>query len=307
VEDAARRLLADFKQIEQNFRDLDRETKERVIASEGARGQVLKEVFEHRDAIVSSDQGKSFQAFWGFLMSIETREELVDLIHRITELEVVRKANRGFPLDSLDQRLVAAGARVQNMTHRLNGELRRFLDERAQSEGKRVGELIEAFKRLALEQREEPPLKKNFMTIEGDPELSLVMDRPLYEPELPVIINQRPLSAGQPAASADPLFDLDRIDLSALAGNIRSCLMDSGQASLAEVAARFPVSQGAAELLGYLDLAATTRAGMDSGLGAHHEVADSGERALLQARNDRRRTRFTADIPNPVFLPELEP
>ncbi len=66
VEDAARRLLADFKQIEQNFRDLDRETKERVIASERSRGAVLKEVFEHRDAIVSSDQGKSFGSFWGF-------------------------------------------------------------------------------------------------------------------------------------------------------------------------------------------------------------------------------------------------
>jgi flagellar motility protein MotE (MotC chaperone) len=307
VEDAARRLLADFKQVEQNFRDLDRETKERVIASEGARGQVLKEVFEHRDAIVSSDQGKSFQAFWGFLMSIETREELVDLIHRITELEVVRKANRGFPLDSLDQRLVAAGARVQNMTHRLNGELRRFLDERARSESKRVGELIEAFKRLALQQREDPPLRRAFMSIEGDSELSLVMDRPLYEPELPVIITQQPLSTGQPAASADALFDLDRIDLSALAGNIRSCLMDSGQASLAEVASRFPVTQGTAELLGYLDLAATARAGMDSGLGVHHEVADSGQRTLLQGRNERRRARFAADTPNPVFLPELQP
>jgi hypothetical protein len=121
-----------------------------------------------------------------------------------------------------------------------------------------------------------------------------------------VIITQQPLSTGQPAASADALFDLDRVDLSALAGNIRDCLMDSGQVSLAEVASRFPVTQGTAELLGYLDLAAAACAGVDTGLGANHEVTDSGQRTLLQARNERRHTRFVADTPNPVFLSELQ-
>ena len=296
AEDAARRLLADFKQIEQNFRDLDRETKERVIASDRSRGSVLKEVFEHRDAIVSSDQGKSFSSFWAYLMSLDKREELADLVERVLAIPAVKSGAKSFPLDSLDSRLVGAGARVQDMTYRLNEELRRFLDERSRREGLRVGELIEAWKRLALECRDEPPADRDFMAIDGEPELSLVMDRPLFEPEAEVIIAERPASAGSPSVEVDALYDLDSVDLSSLASRVRILLAESPQASLSEIAARFPVAQGAAEILGYLSLAE------EAGSGASFGEA----RATIAARNERRGARLEIDAPDPAFMPEAE-
>ena len=295
VEDAARRLLSDFKQIEQNFRDLDRETKERVIASERSRGAVLKEVFEHRDAIVSSDQGKSFGSFWGFLMSLDTRDELADLIGRVLALVPVRKADKAFPLETLDSRLVDAGARVQRMTHRLNEELRHFLDERARRESRRVGELVEHFKRLALEVRDAPPEDRRFIELEGEPELSLVMDRPLYEPEEPVVITENPLATGAPETNADALFDLDRIDLSALEGRIATMLLEHPQASLSEIAERYPISQGAAEVLGYLSI------GVEPGAC----TAGTDERTELSACNKRRNSSFKVDAPDIIFMQEL--
>jgi len=300
VEDAARRLLADFKQIEQNFRDLDRETKERVIASERSRGAVLKEVFEHRDAIVSSDQGKSFGSFWGFLMSLDTRDEMADLINRVLALGPVRSAGKVFPLESLDARLVDAGARVQRMTHRLNEELRHFLDERSRRESKRVSELVERFKKLALEVRDAPPEGRCFMELEGEPELTLVMDRPLYEPVEPVVISANPLGAGAPAASTDALFDLDRIDLGELQDRIAALLLERPQASLSEIAARYPIRQGAAEVLGYLTIAA------EPGNSASGTPESGSElRASLPARNERRDASFTVDVPDLIFMQEL--
>ena len=295
AEDAARRLIADFKQIEQNFRDLDRETKERVIASDRSRGTVLKEVFAHRDAIVASDQGKSFSSFWGFLMSLDKREELTDLVARVPAVPAIRQANKSFPLDSLDSRLVGAGARVQNMTHRLNEELRHFLDERSRREGLRVGELVEAFKRLALECRDAPPVSRNFLEIEGDPELLLVMDRPLFRPEAAVVIAEGPIGVGSPSVGAEVLYDMDRVDLGVLADRLRALLLESSQTSLSEVTSRFPVERGAAEILGYLSLAS------EAGVGA----VWSERRTLIKARNERRDSAFLADSPDPAYLGEM--
>ncbi len=133
------------------------------------------------------------------------------------------------------------------------------------------------------------------MELEGEPELSLVMDRPLYEPEEPVVISENPLGTGQPAASADALFDLDRIDLGALHDRIVAMLLERPQTSLSEITARHPISQGAAEVLGYLSIAAEPGAA----------AVDTHERTELPAHNDRRDASFTVDAPDIIFMQEL--
>lgn len=87
--ETARALLADFRQVEQNFRELDRQVRERIATWEGAKGEVLEAIFGERDAISESDQGRSFRAFWDFLMSPARQEELTALLERILELEPV--------------------------------------------------------------------------------------------------------------------------------------------------------------------------------------------------------------------------
>jgi hypothetical protein len=87
--ETARALLSDFRQVEQNFRDLDRQVRERITTWEGAKGEILEAIFGERDAIASSDQGRSFRAFWDFLMSPARQEELTTLLNRILELAPV--------------------------------------------------------------------------------------------------------------------------------------------------------------------------------------------------------------------------
>jgi hypothetical protein len=296
IEDAARRLLADFKQIEENFRELDRETKERIIASEGARGRVLKELFEHRDAIMASDQGKSFQAFWAYLMSLDTRDELAALVERVLGLDAVKAAKRSFPLDSLDARLVAAGARVQRMTHRLHEELKNFLDERARREAKLAAAYIDRIKRLALAARDDPPSSRTFLVIEGEPELNLVMDRPLYRPEEPVVIGEAPAALGSGSARTDELYDQELVELSELADRLRAALTELGQVGVSELAARWRPTRGAAELVGYLRLASIAPS-----------IAQAERRSLVEADNLARGSSILADCPDPIFLAEVQP
>ena len=72
--ETARGLLADFRQVEENFRQLDRQVRERITRFEGGKGEVLSDIFDEHDSIAGSDQGRSFRAFWDFLMSPSRQE-----------------------------------------------------------------------------------------------------------------------------------------------------------------------------------------------------------------------------------------
>src|SRR5260370_40518751 len=76
----ARGLLSDFREVEQNFRNLDRAVRARIAGWDDGKGPLLEEIFGQRDAIADSDQGKSFRAFWDFLMSPTRQEELSRLL-----------------------------------------------------------------------------------------------------------------------------------------------------------------------------------------------------------------------------------
>lgn len=55
----AHELLTDFREVEHNFRRLDRHVRERIALWEGNKGELLEEIMGERDAIADSDQGKA--------------------------------------------------------------------------------------------------------------------------------------------------------------------------------------------------------------------------------------------------------
>ena len=105
----ARGLLSDFRQVEQNFRTLDRAVRERVATWEGGKGALLAEVFSNRDAIASSDQGRSFRAFWDFLMSADRQDQLSSLLESAFALAAVQRSGAGPPIAAHPLRLARSG------------------------------------------------------------------------------------------------------------------------------------------------------------------------------------------------------
>ncbi|MGB6040475.1 MAG: DUF3375 family protein, partial [Gordonia sp. (in: high G+C Gram-positive bacteria)] len=66
--DIARALLSDFREVESNFRTLDRQMRERIATWRGTKGELLDEIVGSRNIISDSDQGRSFQAFYDLLL-----------------------------------------------------------------------------------------------------------------------------------------------------------------------------------------------------------------------------------------------
>ncbi len=82
----ARELLADFREVEENFRKLDRQLREKIAGWHGGKGELLDDVLGSRESIAGSAQGESFQAFYGFLLSQARQEELSGLLDRVHSL-----------------------------------------------------------------------------------------------------------------------------------------------------------------------------------------------------------------------------
>jgi hypothetical protein len=252
----ARGLLSDFRQVEQNFRTLDRAVRERVATWEGGKGALLEEVFSNRDAIASSDQGRSFRAFWDFLMSADRQDQLSSLLEAAFELEAVRELAPDRRLRRIHYDWLEAGEVAQRTVARLSEQLRRYLDDQAWHENRRIMQLIRGVEKGALAVRENPPYGAFTELEEAAPEIDLPLERPLYSPPFKPKVSQLAVDAGDESIEADALFNQIYVDKTVLLARIRQALQRRAQISLADLVERFPIEKGLAELVAYLSLAA---------------------------------------------------
>ncbi|MDY0272936.1 MAG: DUF3375 domain-containing protein [Advenella sp.] len=257
INDSADSLLADFREIEQNFRDLDRQVRERIATWEGGKGALLEEFFGERDAIADSDQGRSFRAFWEFLMSPSRQDELSGLLQKIFNMPPVQSLEPDRRLLRIHYEWLKAGEAAQRTVARLSEQLRRYLDDQAWLENKRIMNLLRDIEAKALSLRQQPPEKEIISLDDVRVEMNLPLDRPLYCPPLKPRIDTQLLLEGTSDNDADALFGQIHVDKSRLQENLRLALRQQPQISLGDLLHHYPLQQGLAELVTWLELATT--------------------------------------------------
>jgi hypothetical protein len=255
----ARALLADFRELEQSFRDLDRVVREKIATWDGSKGALLEEIFGERDAISDSDQGRSFRAFWDFLMSPARQEELSALLESVMALEAVTRLDPDPRLLRIHYDWLEAGEVAQRTVARLSEQLRRYLDDKVWLENRVIMQVVRSIEQRALVVRDQQP-EGAFMELdEPGPAVDLPMDRPLYSPPWKPTIANQILLDGSGEIPTDVLYEQIYVDKAALAANIRRALQTRPQISLAEIVESHPLQRGLAELVAYLSLAAEDR------------------------------------------------
>jgi hypothetical protein len=246
----ARDLLSDFREVEDNFRALDRGARERIASWEGSKGDLLAELVGSRADISGSDQGRSFQAFYDFLLSETRQDEMADLLARVRAVEQLDDDRR---LRTVHHDWSEAAERTQRTVRQISEQLRRFLDDQVWLENRRVLELVRGVEAAALACRG------------SSPELGLFVDDPGIKAALPF---ERPLFDARPAVRVQSLLDPDdddSIDVTGLFGqtfvdqvrlaeNVRAAIPERGSVLLSDILDAYPIEQGAAELVGYLAL-----------------------------------------------------
>lgn len=252
----ARELLSDFREVEHNFRLLDRRVRERITLWSGAKGTLLEEIMGERDAIADSDQGKSFRAFWDFLMSQERQAELTRLLERVLQLPPVAETKPDARLRRVHYDWLEAGEHTQRTVAQLSQQLRRFLDDQAWLENRRIMDILHGIEAAALAVRDMPPSQTDFMTLnEMGASITLPMERPLFTPPHKPIIADIELVTGDAEIDVSALFTQIVIDKANLSRHIRQALQSRTQITLAELLVEYPLEQGLAELVTYFQLA----------------------------------------------------
>src|SRR5581483_3719989 len=256
VEQTARELLSDFRQVEQNFRDLDRAVRERIALWEGRKGELLERIFGERDAIVDSDQGKSFRAFWDFLMSPARQEELSALLERVMSLDAISDMQPDPRLKRVHYDWLIAGEATQRTVARLSEQLRKYLDDQVWLEDRRIMTIIREIEQHAVAVREAAP-EGDFMVVDDTaPTVVLALDRPLYTPAVKPVVDSRSIEEGSGDIDAEALFEQVYVDKAVLSDRIRRALQMRDQIALTTLLAEHPLERGLAELVAYLSLAA---------------------------------------------------
>ena len=247
----ARELLADFREVEENFRKLDRNLREKIATWHGAKGELLDDVLGSRETIADSDQGRSFQAFYDFLLSQARQDELsrlLESVHQLTEISEADPRLRHIHYDWLD-----AAERTQATVRQLSEQLRRFLDDQVWSENRRVIDILHEIESHALRQREE----RIPVTTELDaasPDLVLPMERPLYAPVAKAAIDSSSIQPADEEADLAALFDQVYVDPAPLRRSVLRALLRGSQVGLTELVREHPLQHGLAELVAYLSL-----------------------------------------------------
>ncbi len=279
----ARTLLADFREVEQNFRNIVRTIYQKQSEKNQKKGEILGYVLDESDTLKESDQGKSFYTFWHVLMDRSRREELDQLIEQM--YQVLEECRLFYPdtfLKNMKFFLLDAGKKVVDTNHLLVEKLKRILAGQNTLERKRAIELIGEIKTLALQVIDHPPDTDHFIEIEGSPYINLPMERPLREQPQETIFENHPSEIGSndlTQVDFTQLMSQFDINQEELVTRIQQYLKRKPQVTLTEILNDHPIKNGLAELLTYFSIASQSS--------KHLIIPETHEMVQLRGDSDR--------------------
>lgn len=266
--DLARGLTSDFRQLEENFKEVARALAEGQARPGNTKGRIVGQLLDTHAALKDSAQGQSFYAFWNFLSSPTRQQhfkELIRYVYQLPDIDTTLRSNR--LLERLSTRLLVEGERVVRSNERLAATLRRALESAASGEDRRLRELVREIQQLALACGTSAPPEDDFFDLTGPPEVFGSFGRTFWQPD----------SGGRSAGDlryGEGVLDMETLarfqaladlNLSRLRQQVRLCLVADDSILLSQILRRFPPREGILEVAGYLVVAIQD---------AHHFVAD---------------------------------
>ncbi len=256
AEETARRLLSDFRQVEQNFRELDTQTRQTIIKTNLTKAALLDNVFEQQDHLWNTDQGKSFRAFWEFLMSEQMQDELENLLRKMNEIPAILEIKKEQTVERIKSHLVDAGDKVNRSNDGLIEQLRKFVEQKNLSESRHILRSIEEIEILLLEHIETVYSLESLLEIDGLFKPMFIMDKPLFTPPVKVSFDKTEIQDGMSEAETNLLFEQFYVDIEVLRNNIKEALRSKTQIALSELLHLYKSQKGVSEILAYMQIAA---------------------------------------------------
>lgn len=251
----AKELLSDFKEVDNNFKDIIKQIYQQQ-SENSKKKEILHYFFDAYSELKNSSQGKSFYAFWEFLLSASLQKEWEGLTQNLYESLGNKQIDvHDLFLRDVKHHLVDAGQRVYATNNRMADKLSRIIRQNEQSTSVLTQQLINEIKNSLIEvsrQHETPDFGFEIETWE----IQLPLERKLtLEPTAEMVYTDQPAEAVlsiEDLTRLDQLYNPYYVDRQLLRDHIDQVLQYQAQTTLGEViAAAEGIQKGLTELLGY--------------------------------------------------------
>ena len=255
-------LDGDFLRVRDAFMELAERIHADVLGNEDTRGAILAKFFAGYDAVAESDAGRTFTAFYKFLMSDIATREIDELIEAISERPCWKdvEERRRDVVQEVQPNLKSRARETQRMMSRLAKSLRYFVQSREYQQNRRLTELINQTRRLALLAMQQKAISTYTPVLQVNEtfaSISSIGATSLFNPENAGDAQELTLQEQTDIdlMSLSERLSASEINYALLKKQIAECLSDRATVSLGEVLERFPARQGLASIVGMIHLA----------------------------------------------------
>ena len=280
-------LAGDFRRVRDQFEQLNRELRARIMENDGSRGEVLDSLFAGIDLITESEAGRTFSAFWRLLTDPEQSATLEQALEQLMTRDFVASLDvqeRKFLL-RLTRTLLEQGGMVHDVLQSFARSLKHFVQSREFLEQRRLSQLLRQAQLAALALKEEVKATETLhFTLElTSSKLSSLSQWLLHDPLLQALPEGMREGEAAPIGleSVSALVAQSEIDFRSLRANVRAVLAQHSQASVADVLRAYPATQGLGSVLGLIAL------GSRHGVVSHHHETVNWHGADAQPRSAR--------------------
>lgn len=252
----AKELLTDFKDVDDNFKNIIKEIYQKQIDPTLKKGGILQYTFDALDELKSSSQGKSFYAFWEFLLAREMQSELDTLITDLFRTLKEKNIDGGDTfLQNMVEYLYESGRKVYQTNDKMADKLSRIIRENKISRSDVSKRLVQEIKNTLIEISKKGQKPDVSLSVDDGMEISIPFDRKITfeqneSTEYDSIPETETLSI-EDLGELGKVFSNVYVDRKILVKNIRETMKGKSQVTLLDVVEQFPLKQGLPELFAY--------------------------------------------------------
>ena len=174
----AKELLTDFKDVDDNFKTIIKEIYQKQIDPNLKKGGILQYTFDALDELKSSSQGKSFYAFWEFLLAREMQTELDTLITELFQTLKEKNIEGGDTfLQNMVEYLYESGRKVYQTNDKMADKLSRIIRENEMSHVDTAKRIVQEIKNVLIEISKKGQKPDISLAVDDGMEISIPFDR----------------------------------------------------------------------------------------------------------------------------------
>lgn len=246
-------FLADFRAIEDNFKEQARNVRKKFSEGGIAKGDVLEQALDAEEDLRLCDQGRSYFGFSEMMARSKERETLRECSSEAAKLAHEEGLDPKV-FTGLAGRLIEEEGVVQGAYGQISRQLKRVVEDFHAGEAQRVKELLSGIRKLAMKAAEDPPTDSDWpVEVTLPPKIGNFMELRFFEHRQTVEFSDiEPESEEDLDHARSTLLTLGKpLNLGEYRKQVKEALKSKPQVSLRELLEIHPPDDGVVGLLAY--------------------------------------------------------